>query len=317
MEAARVVSRRPGIIAVGAVDKDPAKVGRDLAEVADLPGPSGTIVRSSISEVSKLSGDVVLHSTGSYLAEVSPQLEELLRADLYVVSTCEELSYPVDERAEIAARLDSVAKEHGVVLLGTGINPGFAMDALPIFLTSVSQDVTSIRVKRINDAGKRRQPLRRKVGAGLEKAEFQKLVDAKKVRHVGLRESMQMLADAMGWKVDRVEELTSAMLAQQRVSTAYLTVEPGQVAGVHQVGTAFVADRPVITLELQMYVGASKESDEIWIEGRPNLHLRCEDGFPGDISTTAILVNAATRVADLPPGLRTMKDLPPAHYRSY
>ena len=165
------------------------------------------------------------------------------------------------------------------------------MDALPIFLTSVLQDVTSIRVKRINDAGKRRQPLRRKVGAGLEKAEFQKLIDAKKVRHVGLRESMQMLADAMGWKVDRVEELTSAMLPQQRVSTAYLTVEPGQVARVHQVGTAFVADRPVITLELQMYVGAPKES-------------------------SAILVNAATRVADLPPGLRTMKDLPPAHYRS-
>ena len=190
------------------------------------------------------------------------------------------------------------------------------MDALPIFLTSVLQDVTSIRVKRINDAGKRRQPLQHKVGAGLEKAEFQKLVDAKKVRHVGLRESMQMLADAMGWKVDRVEETTEAMLAQQRVPTAYLTVEPGQVAGGHQVGTAFVADRPVITLELQMYVGASQEGDEIWIEGRPNLHLRCEEGFPGDISTTAILVNAAMRVADLPPGLRTMKDLPPAHYRS-
>ena len=316
MEAARVVSRRPGIIAVGAVDKDPAKVGKDLADVADLPGPSGTIVRSSISEVSTISGDVVLHSTGSYLADVSPQLEELLRAGLHVVSTCEELSYPVGERAEIAARLDSVARKRGVVLLGTGINPGFAMDALPIFLTSVSQDVTSIRVKRVNDAGKRRLPLQRKVGAGLERGEFQKLVEAGKVRHVGLRESMQMLADAMGWKVDSVEETTEGVLAQERVSTAYLTVEPGQVAGVHQVGTAFVDGRAVITLELQMYVGAPQESDEIWIEGRPNLHLRCEDGFPGDISTTAILVNAATRVADLPPGLRTMKDLPAAHYRS-
>ena len=316
IEAARVVSRRAGIVAVGAVDKDPAKIGRDLADIADFPGPSGTVVRSSIADLPAVSADVALHSTGSYLAEVRPQLEELLLAGLHVVSTCEELSYPVGERTEIAAELDSVAKKRGVVLLGTGINPGFAMDALPIFLTSISQDVTSITVKRVNDAGKRRLPLQRKVGAGLEKEEFQRLVDAGKVRHVGLRESVQMLADAMGWELERVEETTAAVLARERVTTAYLTVEPGQVAGVHQVGTAFMGGRPVITLELQMYVGAAKESDEIWIEGRPQLHLRSEDGFPGDIATSGILVNAATRVASLPPGLRTMKDLPPAHYRS-
>ena len=313
---ARVVARRPGTIAVGAVDVDAAKAGRDLADLADLGAPTGVIVRTSLAEaLAATAADVAVHCTGSYLAPVRPQIAELLQAGLHVVSSCEELSYPVAERRAIAAGLDDLAKRKGVALIATGINPGFAMDALPIFLTAVGQEVASIRVRRINDAGKRRLPLQRKVGAGLEPSEFQKLVDAGVVRHVGLQESVEMIADAMGWGLDRVEETTAAVLARERVTTAYLTVEPGQVAGVHQIGTGYVAGRAAITLELQMYVGAPDE-DEVWIEGRPSLHVRCESGYPGDVTTAGILVNAAQRLPDLPPGLWTMKDLPPAHYRA-
>jgi len=317
IEAVRVVARRPGMVSVGAVDVDPGKVGKDLAEVADLGAATGVVVRPSLAEaLATSSADVVLHTTASYLAKVKPQLEELLGAGLRVVSTCEELSYPVQDRREIGVQLDALAKQKGVALLGTGINPGFAMDALPIYLTSVCQDVRSIRVKRVNDAGKRRLPLQKKVGAGLEKAEFDKLVEAGSVRHVGLRESVEMIAEAMGWQLERVEEETGAVLAQAQVTTAYLTVKPGQVAGVRQIGRGYVGGREAITLELQMYVGAAEEGDDVWIEGRPSLHVRCDTGYPGDVTTAGIAVNAAARVVSLPPGLWTMKDLPPAHYRS-
>lgn len=315
--AAGVVARRPGIVSMAAVDVDPAKVGRDLADLADLCAPTGVSVRPSLAEaLAGAAADVAVHCTGSYLARVEPQLAELLQAGLHVVSSCEELSYPVAGRCAIAARLDALAKSKGVAMLGTGINPGFAMDALPIFLTGMAQEVTSIRVERVNDAAKRRLPLQRKVGAGLDQTAFQQLVAAGAVRHVGLHESVAMIAGAMGWTLQRVEETTGAVLARERVTTAYLTVEPGQVAGVHQVGIGYVGGRAAITLELQMYVGALDERDEVWIEGQPPLHVRCEGGFPGDITTAAILVNAAWRLPDLPPGLCTMKDLPPPHYRS-
>lgn len=315
IEAARIVSRRQGMISVAAVDVDPAKVGRDLAEIAGLPYPTGVKIVSTLAEALRNPADVVLHTTGSYLAQVRPQLEELLQAGLPVVSTCEELSFPVAERREIAAQLDALAKSRGVSLLGTGVNPGFAMDAFPIFLTSICQEVTSIRVKRVNDAGKRRLPLQRKVGAGLDPEKFRQLVDSGAVRHVGLRESVEMIAEAMGWTLERVDEITEGVVAKEGVTTAYLTVEPGQVAGVRQVGTGYADGQAVITLELQMYVGARDETDEVWIEGRPPLHVRCTTGFPGDIATTGILVNAARRAPELAPGLRTMKDIPPAYYR--
>lgn len=316
IEVARVVARREGVVSVGAVDVDPGKVGTDLAEVVDQGLPRGVIVRSSLGEALSVPADVALHTTGSYLAQVRPQLEELLRAGLHVVSSCEELSYPVVERRAIAAELDALARAHGVSLLGTGINPGFSLDALPIFLTSICQGVTSIRAKRVNDAGKRRLPLQRKVGAGLERAAFQKLVDAGQIRHVGLRESVEMVADAMGWALDTVEETTEGVIASGRAQTQHLVVEPGQVAGVRQVGTGYVDGRAAIRLELEMYVGAAEEYDEVWIEGRPSTHVRCITGFPGDIATAGILVNAARRAPSLGPGLITMKDLPPAHFRS-
>lgn len=316
VEVARVVARREGVVSVGAVDIDPGKVGKDLAEIVDHGSPLGVIVRSSLAEALSVRADVALHTTGSYLAQVRPQLEELLRAGLHVVSSCEELSYPVAERRAIAAELDALARAHGVSLLATGINPGFSLDALPIFLTGVCQEVISIRAKRVNDAGKRRLPLQRKVGAGLDRGEFQKLVDAGQVRHVGLRESVEMVADAMGWTLDGVEETTEGVMASERVQTQHLVVEPGQVAGVRQGGTGYVEGRAAVRLELEMYVGAAEEYDEVWIEGRPSTHVRCTTGFPGDIATAGILVNAAVRAPSLRPGLITMKDLPPAHFRS-
>ena len=47
-----------------------------------------------------------------------------------VVSTCEELAYPFRKYPELAAKLDAEAKDGGVALIGTGINPGFVMDKL-------------------------------------------------------------------------------------------------------------------------------------------------------------------------------------------
>ena len=315
LEVVRAAARRPGIVAVGAVDIDPAKTGRDLAEIAELEQPTGVLVRSTLSEVGAAPGDVALHCTGSSLAQVRPQLEELLQAGLHVVSSCEELAYPVADRRGIGADLDRLAKSKGAAILGTGINPGFAMDALPIFLTTIAQEVRSITVKRVSDAGKRRLPLQKKVGAGLDEEAFNKLVAAGAVRHVGLQESVTMLADSMGWQLERVEEQTGAVIARSKVTTKYLTVEPGQVAGVRQFATGYVGGRAAIKLELQMYVGAMEEGDEVWLEGRPSLHFRCEEGFPGDVATAAIVVNSALRLPNLAPGLWTMNNLPPAHYR--
>ena len=312
-EIARVAAAREGVEIVGAVDIDPAKVGRDLGEVVGLGRALGVPIVASAGELlAATKADVVLHTTGSYLAQVRPQLEELIDAGLNIVSTCEELAYPYAQHPEVAAEIDRRCQERGVTVLGTGVNPGFVMDTLALVMSGVCQQVTAVRCQRVVDASGRRQPLQKKIGSGLTTEEFQQLVDARQVRHVGLYESVVMIAEGLGWPLDEVRETTLPIIAEERIVTEYFDVAPGRVTGVNQVGTGLMGGREVVTLSLQMYLGARDPRDAIQIEGTPNVDLVLQGGTHGDRATTALVVNTARRVVDAPPGIITMKDLPPA-----
>jgi 4-hydroxy-tetrahydrodipicolinate reductase len=237
----------------------------------------------------------------------------LIESGTHVVSTCEELAYAKALHPEVAARLDERAVRCGVAVLGTGVNPGFVFDTLVLTTTAVCQRVDHVRARRVLDAGKRRLPLQRKVGAGLSLEEFKRRVDAGLVRHVGLTESLRMVADGLGWTIDRIEENTKPVLAAREVRTPHLVVPAGAVAGVHQTGVAYSGGREVISLDLQMYVGAPEAFDEIVVTGTPPVHVRLEGGAPGDPSTAAIAINAIPAVLAGPAGLRSMSDVRLVH----
>jgi 4-hydroxy-tetrahydrodipicolinate reductase len=310
---ARLVAQRPSLELVGGIDVDPGKVGRDLGQVIGLGRPLGVPVSGDMDAVlAEHDVDVVLNCTGSSLAAVSAQLAEFVRSGINVISTCEELACPTGENAAHAEALDSLAKEHDVTVLGTGINPGFMMDTLPLLLTTPCQEVRRVVVERLVNASERREPLQRKVGAGKTPKEFDQLVASRKVRHVGMLESVTAIARGLGWQLERMEETIEPVIAQVPVETQYLRVEPGQVAGVHQTGRGFMGGREVITLELRMYVGAPESVDRVRIEGTPNLTNELR-GVHGDLSTAAVVVNCIPQVLAARPGLVTMADLSLPH----
>jgi len=312
---ARVAAARAGIAIVGAIDVDPAKVGRDVGEVIGLERKLGVLVSADAAAV--LDGtrpDVVIHATGSRLALVAPQLRQVIAAGASLVSTCEELSFPFESAPALAAELDGLARERGVGLLGTGINPGFAMDTLPLALTAVSQRVDTVRVQRRQDAARRRLPLQRKVGAGLTVAAFEERVRDGSVRHVGLPESVHALARGLGWKVERLADEIEPVIATVETRSADIVVAPGQVLGVRQVATGIVGGRAAITLQLEMYLGAENPHDRIVVEGVPRIDVSVDEGTHGDLATAAILVNAIPSLLRARPGLRVMEELPLVHY---
>jgi 4-hydroxy-tetrahydrodipicolinate reductase len=208
-----------------------------------------------------------------------------------------------------AKRIDAAARRARVAVLGTGVNPGFTMDALPIALTAVCESVTAIAVDRVQDAGVRRGPFQQKIGAGLTREQFQERVDAGTVRHVGLAESITMIADAMGWKLDRVTDDIRPHVTLQRVSSQFVTVEPGLVAGIVQDGIGYVKGQPRITLHMEAYLGAPESYDAVRITGVPALSMKISGGIHGDIATASITVNSIPKVLAAPPGLRTMRDM--------
>jgi len=310
-EIARLVHQREDMEIVGGVDVAPDKVGADLGEVIGLEQGLGIAVAGDIAAVlSEAEADVAIQATGSYLPDVYPQLLPLLESGLNVVSTCEELAYPAWQYPELAAQLDRLARQRGVAVLGTGVNPGFVMDRLPITLTGVCQEVRSVRVMRVVDGARRRLPLQQKIGAGLTAAEFAAKAQAKAIRHVGLLESVALIARALGWRLDDVQESIEPVFAERPLASEFITVAPGRVAGLHQVGRGLVGGREVITLNLWMTLQADNPRDEVQVEGVPPMHMVIGDGTHGDRATVAAIVNAIPLVTAASPGLKTVLDLP-------
>ncbi len=295
----------------GAIDSDPAKAGRDLGEVAGAAdAPWGVKILADAGEALGKPADVVIHSTSSYLKDVASQLAACIEAGCCVVSTCEELAYPWRKHPELSAKLDAAAKEEGVALVGTGVNPGFVMDKLLLTLSAVAQRVDSARSVRIVDASKRRQPLQKKIGAGMTPEEFRERVAAGAIKHHGLPESVAMVADGLGFALDQITETIEPVIAEEAVQTEFLRVERGQVAGVHQIARGVGGGAEKIFMELQMYVGAKNPSDTVTLAGEPNIIMTVPGGTHGDIATAAVAVNAIPIILAASAGLRTGRDLP-------
>ena len=311
---ARMALARPGIEVVGAIDIDPLKDGRDLGELLGGAANGVAISGDAAGTLSAVRPQVVLHATSSALKLVAPQLIAIAEAGANVVSTCEELAYPWTAQPQLAAELDVVARRQGVTLLGTGINPGYAMDALPLALTAPCAAVRAIRVLRVVDAGKRRGPLQRKVGAGLTTDQFAEGVRDGSIRHVGLPESLHMLATSLGWHLDRSADTIEPVVADQPIRTEFVDVQAGQVAGVRQVASGFVGQQEVLRLELRMYVGATDPQDTVEIDGDPPVRTSVAGGLHGDIATAAIAVNAVPSVVRASAGLASMAEVPLVHF---
>jgi 2,4-diaminopentanoate dehydrogenase len=307
----RLMRQKAALEIVGAIDKDPAKAGRDLGEVAGATdAPWGVTVSDDSTRLLAKPVDVVIHSTSSYLPSVMDQLLECLGASCCIVSTCEELAYPYRKHPGLAAQLDAAAKEEGVALVGTGVNPGFVMDKLVLTLSAVSQYVEWAKAVRVVDASKRRLPLQKKIGAGMSPEEFRAQVTAGVIKHHGLPESIAMVADGLGFELDDISETIEPVIAEEPVKTEFLEVARGQVAGVHQIARGMNGGKEKIYMELKMFVGAKDSADSIELKGEPNLALTIPGGTHGDVATAAAVVNAIPSILAAQSGLRTVRDLP-------
>ncbi len=312
LEAARLALAGRSLELVGAVDLDPEKAGRDLAELLGLDEATGLRVeRDLAAALARARPDVAILCTGSTVPAVLADVERIVRAGAGVVSSCEELLWPALQHPELARRLDAAARSGGSAILGTGVNPGFVLDFLPVVLSGVSRRVERVRGVRILDAAARRLPLQKKVGAGLAVEEFRRLVAAGRLGHVGMRESVALVGHALGFDLDEVTQTVEPVVAERRIESAHLVVEPGRAAGIRNLGFGRSGGETRVELVLEMYVGAPDPRDEIFLEGDPPLHLAIEGGTPGDAATAAILVNSLAGVAAAPPGLKTVLDLPP------
>jgi len=295
---AREIAKRPGLALHGIVDVDPKK--KDLLV-------ESAKVRSDI----EAGAHVAVISTASSLKKIEPLLHDVIGHHLHVVSTCEELAWPWSQK-EIADRIHDSARKAGVAVLGTGVNPGFVMDALPLLLTAPCSIVKSVRVERVQDAATRRRPFQDKVGVGMDARVVEPAIRAGTMGHVGLRESAVMLGARLGFPIDSFSEEVRVICADDVIERNGRRVERGQAIGVEQVGRGSCKGVQRVELFFRAVFGQDESHDRIIVDGTPPMDVVVKGGIPGDIATCAIVANAIVPIMNAKPGLRTMAEVPVA-----
>jgi len=305
-EVVRFGFSRPWMDVVGAIDSDPAKIGRDLGAVLGLEKDLGIKVSGDPAALfSQVEADVVVLTTGSFLPAIYDQLEAAVLAGLNVVTSAEELAFPTLQNAELAEKIDQLAKTKDVTIKAAGINPGFVMDSLIVFLTTASADIEHVWAKRVVDCSLRRRQLQMKVGAGLSVDQFKASIGTKIFGHLGLLESAALVADSLGIIPDRIAQSLEPVIAERNVASDYVKIQSGEVSGMRQVARCLNKGKECVSLEVLFCVGAAEPQDRIVIKGMTDIDVTIKEGIAGDQATVAILINAIDPIMEAKPGLLT------------
>jgi 4-hydroxy-tetrahydrodipicolinate reductase len=313
---ARLVLEKPGLVLVGAYGRRAERAGMDLGRAIALERDLGLPISADLTSVIGQSRPhLAIQATCSKLHDAMEEITTLVRHGVHVISIAEEMADPSCTSPVLAEELHRLAIAHGVAILGTGINPGFVLDVLVITLTGVCADVQSITAKRVNDLSPYGPSVLRSQGVGFTPEAFHAGLKAGTVvGHVGFPQSIHMIADTLGWEIERVAETREPIVSQVQRATPIVTVEPGQVAGCLHTAVAYQRGTPVITLihpqQIHPQLEGVETGDTIEIFGTPNVRLAGSPEIPGGKGTVALTVNLIPRVLNASPGLHTMIDLP-------
>lgn len=311
---AKALLKRSNVEIVGALEVSEARVGKTLSTVIG-EGDCNVIVSNDPDAVLRPgAADIVLIATSSFVEVVRPQIEQAVRAGMNVITIAEEMAYPAAQDPEVTRALDALAKERGVTILGTGINPGFVLDALILMLTSVCLDVQAIHAQRVNDLSEFGPMVMRTQGVGTTPEQFDAGIrDGTIVGHVGFPQSMGMIADALGWKLDEIVEAKEPIISTVYRKTPHVAIEPGMVAGCRHIAYGKQNGQVKLTIEHPQQVrpdlAGVETGDYIQITGTPNINLHIKPEIPGGIGTIAMAVNMIPHVLAASPGLKTMPEL--------
>ncbi|MFA5575975.1 MAG: 2,4-diaminopentanoate dehydrogenase [Tissierellaceae bacterium] len=308
---------KKGVELVGAIVRGD-KIGKSMYDFLDIEreGRKDLLTGSYEDVIKEGVADVVIIATDSFTKDNYDKIKYCLDRKINVISTAEEMSYPRAQEPELADQLDKIARENGVTVLGTGINPGLIMDLLVITLTGACIDVDSIKAERVNNLSPFGPAVMHEQGVGITVDEFNRRVEEGTLAgHVGFPESINMIADALGWKLSDEIELSRAPI----VSTVHrkapnAEVEAGDVAGCNMKGYGYVDGEMKIEMlhpqQVEPQLEGGTTGDYITIKGTPNINMQISPEVPGGIGTIAMTVNMIPNVINARPGLKTMIDLP-------
>jgi 4-hydroxy-tetrahydrodipicolinate reductase len=310
------MSRRLSVAFYGAgqVSTNASEILRRRADVEVL-GPFG---RTQRDDALRAGADVVVIATTSFLSAIADDVRDAVESGSNVITTAEEAAYPWANDAATADRLDALARSRGVTILGAGLNPGFAFDALVLTACGVVAEVESLLVERVVDLSGFGETVLRRIGVAHSAESFEEGRRAGTVTgHIGFPQSMRVVAGRLGVEIERIDRELEPIFAETDLAASSLTVRAGETAGFRQRYAAVSGGRTwfeaVFTGHVSPAAAGREPRDSITIRGPyGGVHLEATPGMNPQSGSASIVANSVRRVVAAPPGWMTVGDLPPA-----
>ena len=314
---ADMLLKKKGVDIVGVIGRG-AKLGKSMydfikTERGDRPD---VLIQSEDELLKEKAADVVLLCTDSFTKEAFPRIKRIIENKMNVVSSAEEMAYPQAQSPELAQEIDRLAKENGVTVLGTGINPGLIMDLLVVLMTGCCEEVDHIVSRRVNSLSPFGPVVMHEQGIGITVDEFKEGVKTGRLSgHVGFHESIRMITDAIGWELSApVTQSMEPIVTDVDRKSPYGFAKAGDVAGCAMKGFGYVNGELKVEMDHPQQIEPEQvgvqTGDYVIIKGTPNVNMVNSPEVPGGIGTIAMCVNMIPQTINAEPGLKTMIDLP-------
>jgi len=311
IQIAKYLAEKSEAKTIAVVDINKNLIGKSLYEISTELSKKVFVYGSVKKVIDQLpqKPDIAIITTVSSLEKLIPQIEEVAKYGIPVISTCEELSYPWQLQPTLSKKINNLCVQHNIACLGTGVNPGFLMDYLPSVMSSVCKDIEQVTIERIQDATPRRIPFQKKIGAGLNLKAFKEKENQGTLRHVGLQESIYLLANSLGIQLDQVTEELQPVISENDIKTKAIQIKTGDARGVEQIAYGYQNGFCKVKMHFKAAIGEERSYDKITIKGTPSFSSEIDGGVNGDIATCAIAINCINSILKAPAGLHTMADI--------
>jgi 4-hydroxy-tetrahydrodipicolinate reductase len=282
----------------------------------DVSGPFGRADRDA---ALGSGADIVVVATTSFLRDVGPDIRRAVEAGSNVLTTAEEAAYPWHFDDGLARDLDALARARNVSILGAGLNPGFAFDALVLTCSGVLPEVRSIRVERVVNLSGFSETILRRLGLGFSAEDFKaRVADDSITGHIGFPQSMRIVTRSLGLHLEKIDKTIEPIIAESPFEGRQLRVDAGRSAGFTQRYVGYVGGAPFFEAFFFGHLDPDRigepTRDEITLnrDEPPGFHMIVQPGMNPQVGASSVVANSLRRLAAAAPGWLTVADLPPA-----
>jgi len=328
--ALRAIIERPDLELVGLRVYNPDKEGADAGTLAGLP-ETGVRATTDVDTLLALDADCVNYNAlgttaQDPLGEPLDDICRILASGFNVTTTAIDfLVHPDVLPPDARAKIDAACEKGGTTLFGSGINPGFTMDLVPVTFSRVCRSIDQIHVvESLSMANYDAPAIMAFMGFGAAPDAPSSLdaMHSDSERSV-FTASLRQVADAIGFEIDDVVYRRESAVAAEPFDIATGRIEKGQVVVQKISFIGMVKGREVLNNEFVWRVTDTVRPEwgvgDQWtldIVGDPTFHIVCEAstqfdaGRPTSLTVAMAGVNAIPTVCDAAPGVQSPLTLP-------